>query len=139
MKKLIYISIALLFLGCSNFTTFKSSSSSDMFIVPCTLNNVVKIDMMLDSGAGEVNITPDILLVLIRAKTIKKEHFLQPITYILADGSRETCQRVLIERLYIKGKVIKNVECSVSNNINAPLLVGNNALKQLNKVFLKYE
>lgn len=139
MKKLIYLLMCILLLSCSNFTTFKSNNNSDLFVVSCTLNNVVKLDFLADSGASECSITPDILLVLIRAKTVRKEHFLQPVTYVLADASRETCQRVIIERMYIKGKVIKNIECSVSNNVNAPLLLGGNAMKQLNKVFLKYE
>ncbi len=139
MKKLIYLLVCVLFLGCSNFTTFKSGKNSDLFITPCTLNNVVKLDFLVDSGASSSNITPDVFLILYRAKTIRKEHLLESVTYVLADGSKEECRRVIIDRMYVKGKVITNVECSISNNMNAPLLLGGDALRKLNKVMLKYE
>lgn len=131
--------MCILFLSCSNFTTFKSGKNSDLLFTSCTLNNVVKLNFLVDSGASSCNITPDVLLVLIRAKTVRKEHLLSNVTYTLADGNKEVCRRIIIERMYVKGKVITNVECSISNNMNAPLLLGGDALRKLNKVVLKYE
>jgi aspartyl protease family protein len=138
MRKLIYISITLLFLSCSNLTTFELGKNSEMFTTDVTFNDTIKISCLVDSGASSCNITPDILLVLVRAGTIRKQHFLESVTYRLADGSKEECKIVIIDKMLIKGRVIRNVECSVSNNLNAPILIGQSALSKLNKVMLKY-
>ena len=54
-------------------------------------------------------------------------------TYKFADGSSAKSNVVNLRNLMIGDIKLENVRASISNSINAPLLLGQSALKQLGK------
>lgn len=65
----------------SNIVKIKKSGT--LFLVPVTLNNVLNIDFIFDSGASDVSVSPDVAMTLIKTGTIKKEDWLEGAYYQL--------------------------------------------------------
>ena len=52
------------------------------------INDAITLDFIVDSGAADVTIPADVVLTLMRTKTLKETDFLGEQTYVLADGSK---------------------------------------------------
>lgn len=87
---------------------------------------------VLDSGAGECNISPELEKKLILHGIIKKSDYLPNGLYKLADGSVVENRRVKIHRLKIGSKTVSNVIASIGPQ-KSPNLLGQSFLNQLNK------
>lgn len=112
--------------------------SSGIYEVFTTLNDVLNISFILDSGASEVSITPDVALTLVRTGTIKDEDWLEGKTYMFADGSTARSKRFRLRKLIIGNYVIRDVEVSIANSLEAPMLLGQNVMRKLGKVSIDY-
>jgi len=108
----------------------KMKLENGVFHVPVKLNNMLTIDFILDLGASDVSISPDIFLVLYRAGTIQESDFIGSQTYQFADGSSAKSSVFNIKSIQIGNKEIKNVRASISNSLSAPLLLGQSAMKK---------
>ena len=51
----------------------KLKMENNVYLIPIKLNSILTIDFVLDLGASDVSISPDIFLVLYRAGTIKEK------------------------------------------------------------------
>ncbi len=111
----------------------KVKKSNGVFSVPVELNGVLKIDFIFDSGASDVSISPDVALTLLKTGTIKKEDWLEGAYYKFADGSTAKSKRFKMSSIKIGNKIIKNVTCSISNSIDAPMLLGQSVLGKFGK------
>jgi hypothetical protein len=54
-----------------------------VYVVPVRLNGAITLNAVVDSGASDVSIPADVVLTLMRAKTISDEDFLGEQTYAL--------------------------------------------------------
>lgn len=108
-------------------------ATSGVYEIPVQLNGVLLIDFILDSGASDVSISPDVALTLIKTGTVSQSDFIGAQKYRFADGSEAISQRFIIHQLKIGDKVISNVEASISNSTNAPMLLGQTILQRLGK------
>lgn len=108
-------------------------STGGVYTLPVELNGVLKIDFIFDSGASDVSITPDVALTLIKAGTIKEQDWLQGAVYKFADGSTAKSKRFKLRSFKIGDRIIKNITCSISNSIDAPMLLGQSVMKQFGK------
>jgi aspartyl protease family protein len=115
----------------SSELTIPIKETDGVYKLPITINNVLTLDFILDPGASDVSITTDVFLVLIRTNTIKEDDFIGTQSYQFADGTTAKSDVFNLKSLKIGGKEIENVRVSVSKNLNAPLLLGQSALKKL--------
>ncbi len=102
-----------------------------VYSLPVKLNNVLSLDFILDLGASDVSISPDVFLVLYKSGTIKESDFIGEEKYQFADGSTSKSSVFNLSKLVIGDIELNNVRASISNNINSPLLLGQSALKKL--------
>jgi predicted aspartyl protease len=100
-----------------------------VFVVPVRFNDVITLNAIVDSGAAHVSVPNDIVLTLIRTKTITAEDFLGQQTYVLADGSKVPSQMFRIKSLRVGNKTIENVVASVSPT-KAEILLGQSFLSK---------
>jgi len=110
-----------------------------VYEAPVTLNNVLSIYFIIDSGATDISISPDVALTLIRTKTIKKKDWLSGAIYRFADGSTAKSQRFKLKSVKIGDVELKNVTCSISNSLDAPMLLGQSALQKLTRYSIDYK
>lgn len=123
-----------------NFNPTKNSNSvklirvnAGVYEIPVELNGVLKINFIFDSGASDVSISPDVAITLIRTGTIKDEDFIGTQTYYFADGSSATSSVFVLKQIKIGNTYYKNIRASISNSINAPMLLGQSVLQRIGK------
>lgn len=163
MKKIFIVGICIFSLmGCNNQKPsprrqLMSSPSSEISIhsnsekvyVPFTRTasglaeiqvslNGVPFNMWWDTGASITSISSLELVKLIKEGKIDEHDYVKTLKATIADGTQVEEDVFLIRELYIKGEndkylAIYNVHATVSDNLNAPLLIGQNVIQQLPK------
>ena len=93
-----------------------------MFTVPVSINGVLKLDFILDSGAADVSIPADVVLTLIRTGTISSADFIGSETYVLANGENVPSMQFRLHTLAVGRHVVHDVVASVSSPNGVPLL-----------------
>jgi aspartyl protease family protein len=114
------------------------TQNGGVYEIPVVVNEVLKIDFVLDSGAADVSITPDVALTLIRTRTVTQNDWLPGRTYSFADGSTAKSTRFMLNSLRIGDRVINNVACRIDENVEAPMLLGQSALQKLGRYQIDY-
>jgi hypothetical protein len=112
-------------------TEIKLNFEDGIYKVPVKLNDKLEMDFVLDLGAADVSISPDVFLVLYKTGTIKETDFIGTQNYRLADGTTVKSNLFLLKSLEIGNQKIENVRTAISNSTSSPLLLGQSALKKL--------
>ena len=108
-------------------------SNSGIYEVNVFLNNVLKIDMVFDTGASEVYFTPDVVLTLFKTKTITEDDLLEGAMFMDANGNVNKSARFNLKTMQIGNIKLENIPCAVSSNVNGSNLLGLSALRKLGK------
>lgn len=99
--------------------------------MPVVINDKITLDFTLDSGASDVSVPTDVVLVLMRMGTIRAEDYDgQYRTYTLADGSTVRNRVLKLRSLSVAGIKLTDVEASVTD-VKGSLLLGQSFLKRL--------
>ena len=91
-------------------------------MVPVRVDNDITLNFTIDSGAADVSIPADVVLTLLRTKTLTETEFLGKQTYRLADGSTVSSEIFRIRVPEVGGREIENVIGSVASVRAVPLL-----------------
>jgi tetratricopeptide (TPR) repeat protein len=125
--------------GSARQNEVQLTKSGGVYEVPVVLNGVLAIRMILDSGASDVSLSPDIAMTLYKTNTIAESDWLPGAYYTFADGSSAKSFRFRMRSLMIGDVELTNVACSISNSIHAPMLLGQTALQKLGKYSIDTE
>lgn len=98
--------------------------------------NGVPFNMYWDTGASITTISSLEFAKLVKENKIKEEDFLYNVISQYADGSSAEEPVFMIKEIFIQGNdgkylILKNVEAAISDNIEAPLLIGQNIISNL--------
>ena len=93
-----------------------------VYVVPVSLNGVVTVDCIVDSGASDVNIPADVFRQLQRAGAVRQSDMVGVEEYTLADGSSERGRTFRIRSLKVGGIVVTNVLASIGGDGSSALL-----------------
>jgi clan AA aspartic protease (TIGR02281 family) len=104
-------------------------SEGGVLTVPVIINGAIKLDFVVDSGASDVSIPADVVLTLIRARTITDDDFIGDRVYQTADGRSVPSKVFKIRSLRVGDRVLQDVTASVAD-ISAPLLLGQSFLSR---------
>lgn len=115
------------------------TKTGGVYTVPVTVNEVLHIEFIIDSGASDVSISPDIALTLIKTGTIQQKDWLSGKTYQFADGSTAKSTRFRLQSIRIGDRLLEDINCSISNSINSPILLGQSALEKLGAYTIDYK
>jgi len=100
-----------------------------VYLVPIRINDTITLDAIVDSGASDVSMPADVVLTLMRSKTISSADFMGTQTYTLADGSKVPSQRFQIKSLKVGDKILENVMASIVP-ATAQILLGQSFLSR---------
>lgn len=100
--------------------------------------NGVPFNMYWDTGASITSISFLELAKLAKEKKISQEDLLGSVTSTYANGSSAEQPVFMIKDIFIQGNdgrylILKNVETIISENSEAPLLIGQNIISNLPK------
>jgi hypothetical protein len=99
------------------------------YSVPVTINDLLPLNFVLDSGASDVSIPADVVLTLIRTGTLKESDFIGSQTYRLADGSTIESKQFTIRSMTVGGRRVTDVTGSVAD-VEGSLLLGQSFLQK---------
>jgi clan AA aspartic protease (TIGR02281 family) len=100
-----------------------------LYTVPVIINNSVKLNYTVDSGASSVTVPSDVFSTLSRTGTIQETDFIEPITVTLADGSQKQSFTFRIKSLRVANTVVEDVTGSIGEP-HAGLLLGQSFLQR---------
>ena len=103
-----------------------------VFSLNVTIGGKVQSKFILDSGAGECNISSEFEKKLIANGIIKQADYLDNGLYKIADGSIVENKRIKISKIRIGNRTISNVIVSVGSS-SSPNLLGQTFLNKLNQ------
>jgi clan AA aspartic protease (TIGR02281 family) len=99
------------------------------YLVRGQVNGAVEVDFVLDTGASDVLIPDAVARALNRAGKLSRQDYLGRKTYVLADGSRVSSQRIMLRELTVGGHTVNNVTASIGR-ARSPALLGQSFLSK---------
>jgi clan AA aspartic protease (TIGR02281 family) len=115
--------------GSGGETRIPLVKMSGGLIAPVVINNAVKLDFIVDSGASDVSVPADVFSRLMRANTVTRADITGTRNYQNADGEVFQSQTFIIRSLKLGNIEAPNVQAKVSSS-NAPPLLGQSFLKR---------
>lgn len=96
--------------------------------------NGIRLRFIFDTGASSICISPSEANVLYRQGTLRKEDILDKEYFQDATGRISEGTKVNLRTVKIGNKILENIEATVVDNINAPLLLGQSVLENFGKI-----
>lgn len=108
-----------------------------VYLVPITVNGL-NLDFVFDTGAASISLSLAEATVMVRQGKITEEDIVGQAQFSDANGNVSVGTVVLLRTVQIGDIKLHNVEASVVDNIQAPLLLGQTALAKFGKVTINY-
>ena len=125
---LFFIMLISLFSTAQETITMRNENG--VYTVPCTVNGL-KLRFIFDTGAADVSISATEALFMLKNEYLTEEDFIDKASYTLADGTIQENTIINLKEIKIGTKTLNNIRACVVNNISAPLLLGQSAIKVL--------
>ena len=125
-----------------NYQTEGEKDTTDVIVIPFRLSDGVRyvnvtingmgVEMILDTGCSSTLITPAEAQYLIMKGKLTWGDFIGVSQFQIANGLVEENWMVNLKEVIIDGKITcPNVTATVSNSVEAPLLLGNEVLDRI--------
>lgn len=101
--------------------------------------NGLKLKFIFDTGASSICISSAEATVLYRQGTLQKEDILDVQYFQDATGRVSAGTRINLRTVKIGNRVLQNIEATVIDNNEAPLLLGQSALEKFGKISIDNE
>jgi predicted aspartyl protease len=107
----------------------KMIASGGVYHVPVLINDALRLNFIVDSGASNVCIPADVALTLMRTGTIKQTDFIGVEKSRLANGSIVSSRTFIIRSLKVGDRTVTNVRANITN-VAGSLLLGQSFLNK---------
>ena len=108
-----------------------------VYLVPITVNGL-NLDFIFDTGASSISLSSAEAMVMLRQGQITQDDIVGQKQFQDATGGVSVGTIVLLRTVQIGDITLENVEASIVDNIQAPLLLGQTALAKFGKVTIDY-
>ncbi len=106
---------------------------SGVYEVPCTINNL-PLKFIFDTGASDVSISSVEASFMLKNGYLSENDIRGKEYFSTATGEIHEGTKIRLKEIKIGGAVLKNVEASVVNNQQAPLLLGQTVLERFGTI-----
>jgi aspartyl protease family protein len=117
----------------NNLNVLKMENQNGVKYVWIEINGI-RLRFIFDTGASNICISPAEANVLYRQGTLRREDILDKEYFQDATGKISEGTKVNLRTVKIGNKVLENIEATVIDNINAPLLLGQSVLEDFGKI-----
>lgn len=115
----------------------KMEKEGGVYKIPITINGT-KMYFIFDTGASLISISNIEATFLYKQGKISENDILGKANFIDANGDISEGTIINLNEVTIGNKTIRNIEASVVDNADAPLLFGQSALEKFGKVSIDY-
>lgn len=119
-------------------TKVKMEAAGGVYLVPINVNGL-DLKFIFDTGASSICISSAEATVMVRQGKITREDILGQQQFQDATGNVSVGTVINLKTVEIGGVVLHNVEATVVDNIQAPLLLGQTALAKFGKISIDYD
>ena len=134
MKKFVLLVLfCLLNISLSAQTVIQMEEYGGVYRIPCSVNGA-KMKLIFDTGASNVSLSMAMAEYLLDNDFIKKEDFKGSGVSSTAAGTIVDHVKVIIKDIEIQGVHLYNVDAVVVAGLNAPLLMGQSAIRKLGPI-----
>lgn len=134
MKKVVLVFLALtmsLFLSAQ--VTIQMEKDGGVYKVPCSVNGV-KMKFIFDTGASSVCMSQTMAQFLLDGEYLSIGDIKGTGQSVVADGTIVNHANIVLRDIEIGGLHIHNVQATVLESQNAPLLLGQTAISELGRI-----
>ena len=118
-------------------TVIKMVEKGGVYTIPCKINGS-SMEFIFDTGASSITISQTEAMFLYKQGTLKDEDFLGAQQYQIANGDIDEGTIINLSTVEIGDRTLHNVKATLIHNMEAPLLLGQTALKQYGKISIDY-
>lgn len=134
MKKQILLFLTLIMsMMATAQVTIQMEKEGGVYKVPCTVNGV-KMKFIFDTGAATVSMSQTMAQFLLDGEYLSKSDIKGTGKSQLADGSIVNHATIVLRDVEIGGMHIHNIDATVIEGQNTPLLLGQTAIQELGRV-----
>lgn len=112
--------------------------ASGVYYIPARVNGQ-EFEFCFDTGASGVHMSLAEALLLKKQGQIADEDFRGEVQSTIADGSVVTAKVVVLRTFEVAGVTLRDVEATISDNMVAPLLLGQNVMSQFGSFTMDYK
>lgn len=116
----------------------KMRKENGVYLVPIEVNGL-NLDFVFDTGASSISISLAEARVMARQGKITEDDILGQARFADAQGDVSVGMVIQLRTVKIGDIVLENVEATVVDNLQAPLLLGQTALAKFGKVTIDYD
>ncbi len=118
-------------------TIVKMRELGGVYHVPCKINGT-EMEFIFDTGASDITMSLTEALFLYKQGKLKDDDFVGTQQYQIADGSIHEGAVVILRKVQIGSWELDDVQASIVDNMEAPLLLGQSALAKFGKISIDY-
>lgn len=96
--------------------------------------NGLNLRFIFDTGASNICISPAEATVLFRQGTLKEDDILSTELFQDATGRISEGTKINLRSIKIGNVILENIEATVIDNVNAPLLLGQSVLEKFGSI-----
>jgi len=122
--------------GTSN--TLKMENQNGVKYVWIEINGI-RLRFIFDTGASSICISPAEATVLYRQGTLRKEDILDTEYFQDATGKISEGTKINLRSVKIGNRFLEDIEATIIDNVNAPLLLGQSVLERFGKIEIDNE
>lgn len=122
----------------NNSNIIKMKKEDGVYKVHIYINGV-RMEFIFDTGASTISISQTEAHFLIKQGTLTNDDIKGSANFFDANGDISVGRIINLREVKIGNKVLHNVKASVVDNFDAPLLLGQSALKGFGKITIDYE
>lgn len=120
-----------------NVHSIQMEHENGCYLIPTKVNGI-PMKMTLDTGASHLTLST-IEYEFLRKQKLLNESSVQEGECTIANGETVKCYFTKIAELTIGNITIKDVECDIMEQQDAPLLLGMNVLRKFGNISIDYE
>jgi len=109
-----------------------------VYHIPCKINGT-EMEFIFDTGASSITMSLTEAKFLYKQGKLTKGDFRDTQLYQTADGSIHEGMVVILRSVEIGNSKLQNIEASIMDNEEAPLLLGQSALAAFGKISIDYK
>lgn len=131
--KIFFLTLCFLFINYSySQKIVEMNKVNGVYQIPCKINGI-PLNFIFDTGATDVSLSLIEAEFLFKQGLLSENDFLQKSKYQTADGTIVEGMKINLKSIEIDGIVLKNVSATIIESQNAPLLLGQSAIKRLGR------
>lgn len=134
-KNLWFFVLSLLLFSCreDSSVTIKMENVGGVYMVPAKVNGL-PLKFIFDTGASEVSISLTEAIFMAKNGYLEENDIKGTSFAQLADGSVTENTRIRLKSIEIGELTIRDVSATIIHNADAPLLLGQSAIKKLGRI-----